>query len=171
LLARGRIRYDSNHEVIEDLGFPGQLWNGEDPPCNAGLDILCGSYAPPVSNVAIINFPPDAGELNDVNRMRCVLAAAAKAYKPEWAGVMSERAKELRGYDASLPFVDWMLYVSDELSRKSLTLLPPASCERFDDSGTMIVVQDECPDPENLEHVQHIRQVDAILKAAMVKTA
>jgi immunity protein 52 of polymorphic toxin system len=165
LLARGRSRTDIEKKIIEDLGFHVGLWNGANDGCDAGLGIRCGDFSKRGSNCVTLEFPDDLGALRKADRMKAVLSAVATAWEPDWAGVMSDYAMDIREFDAKLPFVDWMLYISRAWLPTIPRLAPPASAEPVG-AGTLITVQDELPDPVNKEDLENIRRVETALRSA-----
>jgi hypothetical protein len=162
-LRRGSHSFDS-------LGFTIGLWNGGDESQSVALSVTCGSYHETLGNCVTLNFPEDLGSLVDFRRMRGVLAVVARTWEPDWAGVASEQAKSGRGFDPCRPFVDWMIYISNALLPKVPTFEPPTSTEHLP-TGTIIVVQDEPPDPCNPLHLESIRRVrDALRGVAKTET-
>lgn len=162
-LNRGRNWTDINRTVIEDLGFMVGLWNGQDDRSSIGMLISCGSFSPYVGNSLTLHLPIKTGALKTSARMRKVLAAVATAWEPDWAGVMSDEAMQRRRFNARRPFVDWMLYVSDKWLPKTPAFEPPTTTERLA-AGTIIVVQQEPPDPCNPTHLENIKRVRAALR-------
>ncbi|MEX0977648.1 MAG: Imm52 family immunity protein [Pirellulales bacterium] len=163
LLKRGRHWTDIRRRLMKDLGFSFGLWNGQDEPRSIGLHVTCGLYFEGLSNCLTLDLPDELGGLRDVRQMRAVIAAVAKSWEPNWAGVMSEVAMERRKFDGSKPFVDWMLYISNRWLPSAPELKPPASIERLP-AGTLIIVQDEPPDPDDPAHLENIKQVVAALR-------
>lgn len=166
LVRRGRHWTDIPRRVMKDLGVSFGLWNGLDEPKALGLNITCGSYVERLSNCVVLYLPDDLGALHSSQRVRTVLEATVKAWEPNWAGVMSHAAMDARPFQANEPFVDWMLFVSAEWLPTAPTLDPPAIAERFED-GTIIVVQDEPPDPRNPVHVDNIERVNSVLQGCV----
>jgi hypothetical protein len=156
LLDRGRNKRDIGGTVIDELGFSVDLWNGKD----SAMGILCGAYASYVSNSVTFHLPEDLGDLRQPERMTSVLVAVVEAWEPDWAGVMSRDAMNARGFNARVPFVDWMLYLSGRLGSKIPALPRPATVQPVGELGSIIMVQGEPPDsagPEQLENVQRVK--------------
>jgi len=157
LLDRGRNRRDIGRTVIEELGFGGGLWNGGKEGKEAGLSVKCGLYwASPksnasMSNCVILDLPEDLGELNQTGRMARVLVAAARAWEPDWAGVMSKNAMSERAFNAKVPFVDWMVFVPRKISGAP----SPSSVVELRGLGSLVIVQPVAPsgDPEELPRI------------------
>ena len=164
LLNQGRNRRDVGHTVIDELGFHVGLWNGGDARSEAGLSVTCGLYwvSPTpnasMSNCVVLHLPTDLGELNQTERMAHLLAATARAWEPDWAGVMSNESMKARGFDASAPFVDWMVYVP----RQIRGVPPPSSVIALKGLGSLITVHPTPPlnDPEEAPRV---RKIEAVL--------
>jgi Immunity protein 52 len=165
LLDRGRNRRDVGSTVIEELGFQAGLWNGRSGGKAAGLSITCGLYwtSPNpdagLSNCVTLDLPEDLGELNQAGRMSGVLAAVARAWEPDWAGVMSRDSMNARAFDANAPFVDWMVYVS----RRIDGVPPPSSVVQLE-SGSLIIVQPEPPGVTRTADQENIRRIESILR-------
>lgn len=161
LLERGRNRRDDNLAVIEDLGFQIGLWNGQKGNRSAGLSVICGSHAsnPNLGNCAVVDLPEDLGELRRSERMAKILATVARSWHPDWAGVISQDSGNSRDYIPGIPFVDWMLYLSDKTC--PVRAVPePSFSQRVDDLGAIIVVQAEPVQPGNPVHLNHVRAVE-----------
>ena len=130
LLEQGRSRRYTDGSVIEETGFHIGLWNGGGEDKEAGLSVTCGLFAQPargyLSNCVVLNLPRDLGELFRADRMSRVVAATARAWEPDWAGVMSEHAMDTRPFSGRVPFLDWLLYVPREVVAPE----PPASVAR-----------------------------------------
>lgn len=166
LLNRGRHRRDTDHGVIEELGFHVGIWNGMKSNRMAGMSITCGLYstAPGLGgNSVVISLPEELGELEQSARMENVLEAAVRAWEPEWAGVMSLESMNKRRFNPAVPFVDWMLFVCHPIS--SVAELPQgASARQLDNRGSLIVVSDKPPDADNPAHLERVRDVADVLR-------
>ena len=142
LLESGRNRENARNDVMEDLGFQVGLWNGRNSDDRASMSVRCGlswqSSKPNVSvgNCVIVDLPkilvPPASE----QKMTRALAAAAQAWKPDWAGVMSESSMLARNFDAEVPFVDWMVFVP----RKVGQLLGSCRLIELSAGGSIVIV-------------------------------
>lgn len=168
LLDRGRHRRDTDKAVIDDLGFGVGLWNGAATvEKEVGLGITCGLYTsnPNLGNCVTLNLPEDLGDLRQSERMVAVLICVVTAWEPDWAGVMSTDAMNARPFSAQVPFVDWMLYLSNTLVPQVPPLPPPATVRKVERLGSIIVVQTEPPDPADPKHLRNIEQTEAALKA------
>jgi Immunity protein 52 len=165
LLNRGRNRRDVGGTVIEELGFHVGLWNGESGEKAAGLGVRCGLYwtspNPNVgmSNCVALDLPEHLGELKQTDRMSGVMTATARAWEPEWAGVMSKAAMDARMLDVKAPFVDWMVYVSQRIDG----VLPPSSVVQLE-NGTLIVVQPGPPSMNSTADQENVRRIENILR-------
>jgi hypothetical protein len=167
LLDRGRSRRDIDKSVVDDLGFSIGLWNGAaTEEKEAGLGITCGLYTsnPNLGNCVTLDFPKDLGELMQPERMAHVLSVVAESWEPDWAGVMSTDAMNAREFNARLPFVDWMLYLSNKLMPQISALPQPVSVQRVEELGSILIVQGEPPDPTNLEHVRNVERIGYALR-------
>jgi hypothetical protein len=165
LLLKGRNRTDIGRQVIEELGFSISLWNGaKQYDDEAGVSVFCGAYCDvagmPTPNNVSVDFPPALNELSDWRRMAAVLSSVANAWEPNYLEVSSSAAKRARTF--TRPFVDWMFFVS-----KGMYLLPESldavHVEHIGNLGTIVVVQEEPPDPENEEHNRNIARVRSAL--------
>lgn len=165
LLERGRHRRDIGKEVIEDLGFHVGMWNGGKSTKMVGLSVTCGLYstAPGLGgNCVVMDLPEELGDLRQTERMVSVLIAVATSWEPEWAGVFSLDAMNKRNFNPTVPFVDWMLYVSNNLAVNP-SVPGPSSVKRVDTIGSLIVVQQEPVEEENEVRLQRVRAVETAL--------
>lgn len=170
LLECGRHRRDSDKTVIDDLGFCIGLWNGAATvDKEVGLGVTCGLYTsnPHLGNCVVLNLPEDLGDLRHAERMAAVLTSVITAWEPDWAGVMSIAAINAGAFDAKVPFVDWMVYLSNRFVPQVPLLPPPVTVRKVEKLGCIIVVQDEPPDHATPEHLRNIEQVAAALKATV----
>ena len=168
LLDRGRNRRDTDKSVIEELGFDIALWNGAAAGREADVSLCCGLYTPNpnLGNCVALSLPEDLGKLRRSERTADVLAAVVAAWEPDWAGVMSNEAMNARQFDARVPFVDWMLYLSNRLAPQIQHLPQLAVARNVDGLGSIIVVQSEPPNPANPEDVRNIERVEAALRSS-----
>jgi hypothetical protein len=143
LLEKARNRENIYGEADEDLGFQVELWNGENGQKDARLSVRCGLYWRPTSssvavgNCVVLDLPRELGQLALTDNMVKVLMAAAVLWIPDWAGVMSDRAMLSRGFDAQVPFIDWMVY----LPRKVERVPPPALIRNVEELGSIIIAR------------------------------
>jgi Immunity protein 52 len=161
LLNRGRNRRDVGRSVIEELGFNVGLWNGGDEQNESGLNVSCGLDATPnagLSNAVVLSLPRNLGDLGNAESMARVLAAVARAWEPQWAGVMSRDAMSTRNFSARVPFVDWMIYVPQQID----VVPPPSSVIEVPGLGSILFAQPTPPsasDPEELARIQRLEQL------------
>jgi immunity protein 52 of polymorphic toxin system len=152
-------------KVFESLGYRVATWNGGEPDREVGLSLNCGAFSEykDYPNNVILRLPEELGNLAHSSRMRDVLTATIDAWNPHWALIVSREATDARGFDGLMrPFVDWMLFANREFLPTIPALPEPATAEAYGE-GTIVIVQDSPPDPTNIEHVGHIRRVEAAL--------
>jgi len=165
LLERGRNRRDIGKEVIEDLGFHVGMWNGGKSVKMAGVNVTCGLYstAPGLGgNCVVLDLPEELGDLQQAERMANVLIATAASWEPDWAGVFSLDAMNKRSFNPTVPFVDWMLYLSNKLAPNP-TVPEPSSVKPVDALGSLIVVQPEPVEADNPVHLQRVKAIETAL--------
>ncbi|MEA1649362.1 Imm52 family immunity protein [Nitrospirillum sp. BR 11164] len=162
LLLKGQNRKDANQEVIADLGFRIGLWNGAaTEEGEAGLSILCGGYHERVRNNVVLDLPRSFSGALTAEGAAALLAATAKAWNPDWAGVMTRQAMESRDFSGRRPFVDWLVYVP-----RTMTSPPaPSTVAAVASLGSIIVVQPTPPGNGDTEALQRIQRVEALLAA------
>lgn len=173
LLAKGRNRYDTTKEVIEDLGFYlGRLWNGWDDEAAAHVAFHCGAYPKlmPMPNDCLIEFPyggPAANRIVQVNKLGCVMAAVVSSWDPDVAAVSSYQMRAAvypqthRG-----PWAGWLTYLSDRYG--ALPALPEG-CEvtRLEGQGSLIVLKGfDRLTASNPAHVEAVWQLSDVLERA-----
>jgi hypothetical protein len=169
LLDKGRHKRNMPGTTIEELGFHIALWNGARAGKEADLSITCGLYwlspSPNASmwNCVTLNFPQDLGDLKRADHMARVIDVVARAWEPDWAGVMSKASMDARGFKAGEPFVDWMVYVSKSLRLNGMKIDAPASILPVDNLGLIVVTQCDAPDPTGPSDLQNVRRVEAAL--------
>lgn len=165
LLEQGRNRRDTDRTVIAELGFGVGIWNGGEESKQVSLRVKCGLYwvssnaNASLSNSVVLELPNDLGELKQAGCMSGVLAAVARAWEPDWAGVISYDAMNARAFNANVPFVDWMVFIPRRIERVS----SPSSATRLD-SGSLIVVQPDPPAVNDQVAQENIRSVENILR-------
>jgi hypothetical protein len=165
-LLRGRHWTDIPRRLVPDLGFSAGFWNGHEDDRSVGLDILCGLYS---TNACFLNFvnidlPRQLGKLSQVSRLRALLDLTARAWDPDWAGVMSAAVLD-HDYDASRPYVDWLVYVCDAWLPEVPKSFPAVSVEQLS-KGKLIVVENEPHaflEPAHQERIARVREALAPL--------
>jgi hypothetical protein len=165
-LKKGRNRQNIRRTAIEDLGFSFGLWNGGEDAKDADLYVRCGLYwqspnpQTDLGNCVTLDFPEDLGSLRQSERMASVLTAAAKAWNPEWAGIMSHEAMDARGFSTKRPFLDWMVFVPRKINKVPL----PSSVTTVG-NGSLIVIQANPPVVGDAGSQEQIRRIDSILQS------
>jgi hypothetical protein len=154
----------SRQRQSAEAGYSIGLWNGHDNDSGMGISVRCGAHSEFGKNCVVIYCHPSSGLLGTHCEMSLVLSSVARVWQPDWAGLMSSKGRDMRHAKPGQPFIDWMIYLSDELLPEVPKLKPPARCERIDDLGTLIVVQPEPTDPTNRDHLQNIERVQTALK-------
>jgi hypothetical protein len=142
-----------------NLGYLFCLWNGARKQDAIGVSITCGSNSQWSSNAVVINLPKELGAFALPDKMIAVLSTVVRAWEPEWAGVQSQKAVDLRHGHMDHPFVDWMVYLSRDLLRDGTTLHQPARVVALGSLGAIVITQPEPPDPTNPEHVANVERV------------
>ncbi|MGA9068709.1 MAG: Imm52 family immunity protein [Terracidiphilus sp.] len=166
LLERGRHLRDIPKTVIEELGFQIVLWNGQNSGKRSILRIHCGCYweSPnqnaTLYNNVILDFPDDFDALAEPERMVQILSTAARAWEPDWAGIISEAAMNARDFDVRVPFVDWMVF----LPWKIRGLPVPSIVKELHGNGSIIVVQPNPPSGGNSKEMAVIVQVEDVIR-------
>jgi Immunity protein 52 len=159
-LKEGKNRRDTDRTVIEELGFSVGLWNGREKQKVAGLHVICGNYSAWTGgNNVTLDFPEELGTLKQPERMSGVLAAVARAWEPDWAGVMSRDAMSARAFNAKVPFVDWMVFVP----RKIGNVPVPSSLTQLE-NGSLIMVQPDPPMETDMEALSSVHKIEAVLQ-------
>jgi hypothetical protein len=150
----------------EDAGVVVGFWNGRDAEGKATMNVMCGAHSQWLGNAVGVDLPQSLCHPLHVATPALLLAAAAEAWEPDRAVVASRGAMKARKFSAKVPFVDWMLYLSDKLYPRITSMPTPASAHRVAEIGSIIVVQPEPPDPGNAEHLRNIERVERVLADA-----
>jgi hypothetical protein len=165
--AHARIDAQNEKRLIELLsaaqngqqnkGFQVSFSNAKHSKHAIRVSITCDSRTERVGNSLKIDFPRELGSLASADKMSDVLAAVARAWEPQWAGVQSRQATQLRPFHPDKPFVDWMLYLCRDRLPNGATLHWPARVIPLRGNlGATIITQDEPPDPRNPEHAANV---------------
>lgn len=160
ILMKGQNRANAQGAVSEDLGVQVGFWNGKQGEDQASFSLRCGLYwkssnaSASVGNCVVFDLPKNLGILSEPLRMVELLAETARAWNPDWAGVMSESSMLTRGFDAEEPFVDWMVYVPRRLEK----VAEPSFLRQLE-AGSIVVVQPTPPSATELSSLAHIERV------------
>jgi hypothetical protein len=116
-LIAGRNRRDTDHGVIDELGYSLGLWNGsEQAPISFAAS--CGARSPWVSNVFALRLPePDLApskHLYDVDNMLAAMSVVVRAWEPDWAVVSSLAIDTGLEAEAGRPVAGWVTFVSKD---------------------------------------------------------
>jgi hypothetical protein len=163
----GRHLRDSDKSVIDELGFQIGVWNGKKSIKMVGLSVTCGQYASTEGlggNNIMLELPEDLGGLKSYDQMLKVLSAVVDCWEPDWAGVYSVEATDSREFNTSIPFIDWMVFLS---ARKWVCAsVPEVLPRRTDDSqGTILVLESEPPQPGDIAHIERVHQIERAIRS------
>jgi len=120
------------------------------------MHITCGGSSPWLLSVVTIRQVDSMLCSNETQPYRDLLVAAAEIWEPDWAAVLPSAAT-MNG-EEGMPFVDWMVYLSRTLMPEPPKLKSPAIVEPCA-GGTLIIVQEEPPDPEDAAQQRHVKRV------------
>ena len=101
--------------------------------------------------------------MQQTERMARVLSVVSRAWEPDWAGVMSRRSMDMRKFDGNSPFVDWMVYVPQDVSSPE----PPASVTRLPGLGSIVVVQPTPPSPDDPEATTRAKHISDLISLSV----
>lgn len=166
-LLSGRNRTDTDHQVIEELGFSGFVWNGR-KNC-AHLSLHCGGYSPYNPNVCVMSLPSE-GEIFErmVNTpvLTRVLACMVTAWEPDWGVATSHPLREhVSTPNSEALFAGWLTWFSRR--RGTVPPLPaPARIEPLGAEGTLVTLCPERPTAKNPEHLAGISRIHPLLDRA-----
>jgi hypothetical protein len=87
-LLKGRNRRDVGGEVIENLGFSLNLWNGGKDSQDVRFSIQCGTYAanPNLCNSCLLNLPSEGlprERVLRVDALLCLMGAVVAGFDPD----------------------------------------------------------------------------------------
>jgi hypothetical protein len=172
LFAQGRTRNDEGG-IIDDLGYRIFSDNGMRPGKHQGdhcsLNIQCGCYAEPISNVCLLRLPSSGPYREHVLTgpvLTSVLRAMALAWEPDWAVATSNAHVDMvtkRAFSGT--FVGWVMYFSHR--RGPVPPLPePVRVETVEGLGTLVTLTQERFTASNPPHVELAARVHALLEQA-----
>jgi len=164
LLLAGRSRYDSNHQVIEDLGFRLALWTPGGHGGDAGLSFHCGCYSPAVGNNCVLNLDLPIAAYDTATLLAMVECLIA-AWEPEEAFIISREYRDrlLDQYGEDAAKVGWITYVRAAPERLRALLPPTVQIHPLDANASLVVITDETFTVDNPSHVATADAVRFIL--------
>lgn len=172
MIKRGANRRDTDGGVIPELGFDVALWNGRDGGHAAGLSISSGLFTrrSGIVNSVVLELPEGLIGAGMAHRAREILSCLVRCWEPDWAEIHSTEASRVCPFDAHIPLVDWMVFVSRKV-RQVRAIPPPSSLVRIDDLGCLIVVQDEPVRTGSSADMANVRRVQRALGITEWKAA
>jgi hypothetical protein len=167
LLNRGRNRNERTREVIEKFGFGVHFWNGFDNGVTATLRLHCGDFDEMGGNEVILSFREGLGRLADWEVMAGLLSTTIKVWDADEVGFVDSETlipDPSSSTGRNWRYYNWMLYYSRAERVHFPALPPPARIVPVDSIGTIIMTQNEIPDPANAAHVANVERVKAALR-------
>ncbi len=171
LVRVGRSRRDSDHAVVEELGFQFALWTGGKDDESAVLRVRCGSRSEAVRNNCILLLPermPPGSESIDLPMLQTIADLEARAWEPEWGVIAPEVYPQFMEDSRPGGFAGWLTFI-----RASPDLVPtlpsPATCIRLG-KGTLIIATQEPFNAHNPLHLDIGRRLTRILREAGLLT-
>lgn len=114
LLGAGLNRRDFGGEVISELGYRADLWNGRTSDLEAvSITATCGLAAgnPNLSNAIVLRFPADLDYYSSSGVVRAAFDAAVQSWTPDWAWIGTNALRNSQG--PQRPLVGLLTFVSD----------------------------------------------------------
>jgi len=171
LLGVGVNRKDFGRQIIEDLGFRVNLWNGAQGARGASLSVKCGSYAPrPGINSCVVSF--GASTEKDcvpipLSLLLSVLESMARAWDPDWGLIDSNL--HFRTNATTTPSAlraGWAMFLSRKFGLPAG--LPPAvQIFPLDNLGSIVVTTGDQFTASNRSHVDLADSITTILQAGV----
>ena len=158
LLLKGRIKRDVGGDIIKELGFNVDLWNGASRDgSEASVSIHCGSSTSRVGNYVVVDLPALSADW--VDRAYELLEATAEIWVPDWAGIMSSQAMQQRSPGSKRPVLDWMVYVP----RAIKSVPAPARVESLGQLGSIVVLQPDLPGEDTAGRSALVQEIEGLL--------
>jgi hypothetical protein len=115
-----------------------------------------------VYNSFVLDFPEELGALANKIGTSQALVTVVKAWNPDWAAVISRKARAARHFVPGKPFVDWMIYLR-ELNIDPRALPAAASVITVCNGNSIVIAQDEPVDSDNPSQVRNVESVEKAL--------
>ena len=120
LLLKGRNKRDIGGEVMEELGFRVNLWNGRGSSEAMSLGVGCGMFSKVagLSNAMYLTLPKnrEALSLETDNALRNLLLVMVEAWSPDWGAVFDAKGEAIKDRQGNGPIMDNMLWLKNGLS-------------------------------------------------------
>ncbi len=166
LLLKGRSRYDSDNQVIEDLGFALGVWTPVAQGSGIALSLHCGCYSPVVGNNCVLDLNSPI-ETYTTSALLAVVECLVVTWDPEEAFIISreyrDRILDQYGEDAAL--VGWITYIRAESDRLRALLPSSVQIHSLDEgeNACLVVITDETFTVEDQSLVARADLVRSIL--------
>ena len=165
LLQDGRNRYDTTDEIIEDLGYSFNLWNGRDDEDGVSLNMVNGvtNPNPHLNNFCVLSTIKTSSALFKSETLNLILTALIETLQPDW-GRVNPWISEL-DLERTTPGVGWLTYLSP--AYQPIPSLPSGIKVTFrPDHSTLIQLSEELFDSSVPEHIKRIQETTTALKQA-----
>lgn len=163
LLQEGQNRYDTTREIIEDLGYSFNLWNGRDDEDGVSLNMACGVTNPRLNNFCVLSTIKISSALFKPKTLNLILITLIEALQPDW-GRVNPWTPEL-DLERTTPGIGWLTYLSP--AYQPVPPLPSGvNVISRADHSTLIQLSEELFDSSIPEHIRRIQETTAALKQA-----
>ena len=170
LLQRGRNRREIDQTIIDTLGFMLGFWNGAGGDHASSILFTCGAHTGNrhLLNSCLLNLPHEGKALErllNVNVLKAVLDVVVTSWEPDWASVIPRSQTQPANFDARVPFVGWLTYLSHRRGR--IPELPSHFESNIIPShGTVILLTKEEFAVDTSLHIERARQLTRLLERA-----
>lgn len=158
-LARGTAKRDLDNEVIPELGWDCDLWNGRDREAACSISVCCGCTAEGIRNRCVLEFAQTIHlAFPTVRHATRLIEMMVGAWAPDRVTVTSvsllDAVGAVVGQDPD-PIAGWVDYFSPTFSRApwwdglAVETRPLAE-------GMIVVALDHPPSPEDVEDVRRL---------------
>jgi hypothetical protein len=164
----GRHFTDLSNELMPDLGYSVNAWNGIEGPHGLHMRVHVGAYTdirpfPNDVELTVQGLKPGNADLINAKYLKAILLTMIDAWEPSWADTAD--GKSVNRFSRPLPPFrsDWMTYLSAPYARK---VTPPSSAitEPVAGGGVLMLATNEVFTPDNPQHIAIVNAIQACLE-------
>jgi hypothetical protein len=159
MLSKNRSRRDDNGEIIEQLGFSFNAWNGEDDESKSlDVSIHLGATSVRVKNNLVIRMPRGSNRLSE-QQNQALLKMIIEVVDPEYATISSHQCREKLSVGKEFVF-GWEGYVRAPISAPSTSRVAISNLG----IGTLLKAKLEQFSSSDEKHLAAVKELNDIVK-------